>query len=136
MPANTAPIFPLTPNVAFAKLTAANTATDGTGTVATVFTAGANGARVDALRCRALGTNVATVVRIFANNGSSTATATNNSLVAERYLPPTAANNAGEMGPLLDVPLDLSLPAGWKITLAIGTAVSAGWQFTCVGGDY
>ena len=36
MPANTSPIFPLVPNVAWGKLTTANTAKDGTGTVGTI----------------------------------------------------------------------------------------------------
>lgn len=136
MPANTAPIFPLTPKIGIAKLTAANTLTDGTGTVGTVFTAGANGARVDRLRCKALGTNVATVVRVFYNNGGSTATATNNSLIAERALPPTTAQNAGEIAAEIDIELDIAIPASCLITICIGTAVSAGWQFTGIGGDY
>jgi hypothetical protein len=136
MPANTKPIFPLTPNIAFGSLTAANTATDGTGIVATVFTAGANGARVDRLRCIPRGTNVASVARVFINNGSTNATATNNSLLKEIPLPATAANNAGMMGPDLELALDLALPAGYKLNVVIGTAVSAGWQFTAIGGDY
>ena len=48
MPANTAPIFTLTPDVQWGTTTVAtaNTAKDGTGTVLTVFTAGANGSYV------------------------------------------------------------------------------------------
>ena len=63
MPANITPIFPLTPKVSWTTLTTANTAKDGTGTVGTCYTAGTNGARVDYLKVRALGTNVATVLR-------------------------------------------------------------------------
>ena len=47
MAANTTPIFTLTPNAALANITAANTARDGSGTLVTLFTAGANGSRVD-----------------------------------------------------------------------------------------
>jgi hypothetical protein len=43
MPANTSPIFTLVPNVGFARLAAANTARDGSGTLATVFTATTDG---------------------------------------------------------------------------------------------
>ena len=46
MPANTSPVFPLTPVVPVGQtLTTANTAKDGTGTVVTLYTAGANGDR-------------------------------------------------------------------------------------------
>ena len=47
MPANTSPIFTLTPKAATARIAAANTARDGSGTLVTLFTAGSNGSRVD-----------------------------------------------------------------------------------------
>lgn len=50
MPANTTPIFTLTPNVGLCTLAAANTTSDGSGTLATLFTAGANGSRVERIR--------------------------------------------------------------------------------------
>ena len=136
MPANTSPIFPLTPQIAFTTITAANTATDGTGTVATIFTAGTNGGRVDYIRCRALGTNVATVLRVFINNGSTNATATNNALFDELTLPVTTASNTSDTGGDSDVALNLSLPTGYKINVVLATAVAAGWKVTAVGGDY
>jgi hypothetical protein len=136
MPANTSPVFPLTPVTTWGSLTAANTAVNGTGTVLTVFTAGADGARVDYIKARALGTNVATVVRVFLNNGSANTTAANNSLVMESNLPTTAASNAAEIGPDMVIPLNISIPAGFKVNVCLGTAVSAGWQFTAVGGNY
>jgi len=140
MPANTSPIFPLTPKVTFATITAANTATDGTGTIDstiyTIFTAGANGGRVDYIRCRALGTNVATVLRVFINNGSTNATATNNALFEELTLPITTASNTGEISTDYDVALNLSLPVGYKINVALATAAVAGWKVIAVGGDY
>lgn len=135
MTANTSPIFPLTPNLSWGKLLAANTAKDGTGTVVTVFTAGANGARLDYLKVRALGTNVATVLRVFVNNGSDPTVDANNSLILEQTI---AASTLSEVAALADniVQLDLSLPAGYKINVTIGTTVAAGLQVTGVGGDY
>lgn len=135
MPANTSPIFPLVPNVSWGKVNTANTAKDGTGTVVNVFTAGANGARLDYLKVRALGTNVATVLRVFVNNGSTNATDTNNTLVLEQTI---AATTLSETAQLLDniVQLDLSLPAGYKVNVTIGTTVAAGLQVTSFGGDY
>ena len=135
MPANTSPIFPLTPKISWGTVTTANTAKDGTGTVVTVFTAGENGARVDYLKIRALGTNIATVARVFVNNGSTNATAANNTLIIDQTI---AATTNSETAQLTDniIQLDLSLPAGYKINVTIGTSVAAGLQVTAVGGDY
>lgn len=145
MPANTSPIFPLTPQVGFGTVDTANTAKDGTGTVVTVATAGANGARVDQIKVRALGTNVATVMRFFINNGSDPTTATNNTLIHEATI---AATTLSEVAELADndiliakegsesVPPIPYLPAGYKINITIGTTVAAGLQVTVHGGDY
>lgn len=145
MPANNNPIFPIAPKVSWGKVTAANTATDGTGTTVAVFTAGANGARIDQIKVRALGTNVATVLRLFVNNGSDPAVATNNSLIHETTI---AATTISQTAALTDnlitvtvnttetVPPIQALPAGYKILASIGTAVAAGLQVTVSGGDY
>lgn len=137
MPANFTPVFPLTPKIGRAALTAANSAMDGTGTTAVIFAAaGAFGARVDRVRCRALGTNVATVARIFLNNGSASSSAVNNTLVGEIDLPATTETNGAALVSDIDYLLDTSIPVGWTVLVCLGTAVWAGWQFTCVGGDY
>ena len=49
MAANTSPIFTLTPNCPVVSIAAANTGSDGSGTLVTLFTAGANGSRVDSI---------------------------------------------------------------------------------------
>lgn len=144
MPANTQPLFPLTPKVASGKLLTANTAKDGTGTVSTVFTAGVNGSRIDKIQVRALGTNVATVLRLFINNGNDPTIATNNMLVYEKTI---SATTLSEVAELADIVLDVTrgttteavipyLPAGHKINAAIGTTVASGLQCTVYGGDY
>ena len=86
MPQNTAPIFPLTPRVTWGTVSSANTATDGTGTVTTVFTAQVSGSRVDYLNCSATGSTVASVLRVFINNGGANSTAANNALFTEQPL--------------------------------------------------
>mgnify|MGYP007002350095 FL=1 len=135
MPANINPIYPLTPKVSWGQIATANVAKDGTGTVVTVFTAGANGARVDYLKVRAKGTNVATVLRIFINNGSDPTVADNNALVLEQTI---AATTNSETASLADnlITLDMSIPAGYKITCTIGTTVAAGLVVTAFAGDY
>lgn len=138
MAANTAPIYSRLPDVQWpaAAIASANTAKDGTGTVATVFTADAtNGGRVEKLKVRGLGTNVATVLRIFINNGSTNATAANNALYMEATI---AATTLSEVAALADneILLNLALPAGYKLNVTIGTAVAAGLMVTAVGGKY
>jgi len=136
MPQNTAPIFPLTPRVSWVTMSAANTATDGTGTVATVFAAQASGSRIDYINCSATGSTVASVLRVFLNNGGTSSVAINNALFTEQSLPATTANNAAPIGPQLVVPINLSLPSGSKVNLTLGTAVASAWSFVAVGGDY
>jgi len=69
MAANTSPIFLLTGNFTPARIAAANTASDGSGALVTVVTAGTDGSRVDGVRFRnsqasaALSSNM--VMRIF-----------------------------------------------------------------------
>lgn len=136
MAQNINPIFPLTPRVTWVIVNTANTATDGTGTVYTVFTAQASGSRIDYLSCSATGSNVASVLRVFLNNGNTNATATNNALYTELALPSTTATNTAATGPQLTIPINISLPSGSKVNLTLGTAVASGWAVTAVGGDY
>lgn len=141
MSANVQPIFPIAPAASWGTVAAANTAKDGTGTVVTIFTAGVNGSRVDSVKIRALGTNVATVMRFFINNGSPNSTPTNNSLFYEVTCPATTLS---EVASLADISLifdgvnlpQIVLPAGYKINVALGTAVAAGLNVTAIGGAY
>lgn len=135
MAANTVPIFPKLGQVSWGTVTTANTAKDGTGTVVTVFTAGVDGSRVDSLVIRALGTNVATVLRVFINNGSVNSTPANNSLFTELTI---AVTTLSETAMLVNntIALNLVLPAGYKINVTIGTTVAAGLAVTAYGGSY
>lgn len=136
MPANTSPIFPLIPNIAIPTvLTTANTAKDGTGTVVTIFTAGANGSYVEDCRVLAKGTNVATAFRIFLNNGGTNATATNNTLWYEATLPATTLSEVAALLPTT-ININKAIPAGYTLIATIGTTISAGVMATVTGGDY
>lgn len=137
MAANTTPIFLKAPNVQYITTGVnANTAIDGTGTVATVFTADAtNGSKIENVSLYHLGTNVATVVRFFVNNGSSNTTAGNNALVYEVTM---AANTLSQTA--ASVPMtwaaNLYLKPGYKLNVTIGTAIAAGIMVFAQGGDY
>lgn len=69
MPANTAPIFTLTPNCAVSTITAANTARDGSGALVTAFTAGSFGSLLSSItftnNAAAVGSSALKVVRVF-----------------------------------------------------------------------
>ena len=138
MAQNTSPIFSLTGNIGFgaSALTAANTAKDGTGTTLSVITADAtNGSFVQRIRFRAAGTNVATVARVFINNGASSATASNNILWDEITLSATTLSEVSALA-TYELPLNFVLPAGYTLRVAIGTAVAAGYYISVIGGNY
>jgi hypothetical protein len=147
MAQNTNPIFPLIPVNSWVSGTAAtagtpglsaNTTTDLTaGTIyGPIFTADAtDGSRLDFIKVRSLGTNVATVVRIWINNGSVTTTAANNALYLERTLTATTVSQTAEL-PDIILPMSISLAAGYRVYATFGTAVAAGFHLTAVGGDY
>lgn len=135
MAANTSPIYSIAANVAWGTVATANTAKDGTGTVVTVFTAGAEGSRIERIRVRAAGTNVATVLRVFINNGSTNATPGNNSLLTESTIAATTLSEVAALAET-DILMNLSVPAGYKINITIGTTVAAGLAVTAVGGNY
>jgi hypothetical protein len=137
MAVNTSPIFSKRGDIQWAPgfLTAANTAKDGSGTAIIVFTAGADGGFVQRLVARPLGTNVATVLRLFVNNGGATSTIANNSLINEMSLPATTLTEAAAQPPY-ELPLNFALPAGHRLICTLGTAVAAGYQLTVFGGSY
>lgn len=110
---------------AFNTITTANTAIDGTGTVATSYTAGANGGFVDSIEFRHAGTNVATVARIFINNGSTNSTASNNQLIGEVTIGANTLTQSAASIPY-GIPIKKNIPNGYKINITIGTSVAAG----------
>ena len=137
MPANTSPIFPLTPKTPITTvLTTANTALDGTGAVVELYTAGANGGYVEQIKIQHLGTNSsATVFRVFLNNGSTNATATNNALLYEETI---AANTLSQVAKSVETSITcgIAIQAGYKLYATIGTTITAGVIATCIAGDY
>jgi hypothetical protein len=138
MAANIDPIYCKSPDIQWdaTVLTAANTAKDGTGTVDTIWTADAsNGGYLNKIVIRAAGTNIATVMRVFINNGLTNATPANNSLYTEITL---AATTLSEVAALTEyvIPMNIPMPAGYKINVTLGTAVAAGFYTTGVGGKY
>jgi hypothetical protein len=71
MTANTAPIFSLTPFIASAQVSAANTNRDGTGTIVTVTAGTPNGRRVDRINIKGTVTTTAGMVRLYIDDGTN-----------------------------------------------------------------
>lgn len=130
MPANTSPIFVLTPNMATARIVTASVASDGTNSLTYLLTAGVNGTRVDAVRFRnsqiALAASTAMVHRIFYSPTAATGS-TQVRLIGE-VATATATRNASTIGAtsiyVFDQPL--IMPSG--SVLSVGQSVYAGAQ--------
>lgn len=149
MPANTSPIFTLTPNYGGGAATAANTVGDGGGTVGTdifkVFTAGSNGSWVARIRFQAVASaaataTTATVARVFVSTVGSGATAnTNTFCVAEITLPSVTADSSSAATNYIEVPLNFAIPSGSYIHVTNHAAPAANtrWHVTLPGsGDF
>lgn len=128
----TAPAFAAIPRCAVAQATAANTNRDGTGTIATLFTAGANGSRVERVRISAAGATTAGVVRLFIHDGA------NARLFKEVLV--TAITPSTSVA-VFEAEVDLSaadrilvLPAGYSLRASTHNAET--FNLFAVGGDY
>ena len=139
MALNTDPIYSGKPDIQWntTNITTANTTTDGTsGTTYDIFTANAtNGGSVEVAVIIAKGTNTATVMRFWVNNGSSSGTAANNTLIGEITCPATILTQVAALSPVI-FPIKRKLKPGYKIFVTIGTTVAAGFSVTIDGGDY
>lgn len=142
MPANTVPIFTDRPDLSVNNSTTLGapltTATgDYTGVSANhvlEHTAGANGSYVRRLQFTAMGSNVASVARVYINNGSDPTVAANNAMFDQISLPATTAINTAATA-TVTLPIEIALPAGFRIYVGLGTSVT-GWDCVCVAGQY
>jgi hypothetical protein len=143
MPANTSPIFTLTPDVMWsANMILANATNLSANTNNyLVMSAGTNGSYVQKIRFRHQSNNLtssqATVVRVFINNGGVVTNPLNNTIWDEITI---AANTVSQTAASAnyELPLNFALPAGYTIYCTLGTALTAGTgiQATVIGGDY
>lgn len=119
----------------------ANTAMDGTGTLGTsiweAFTADPdNGSYLRSVIAKIIstGVGVASVLRLFINNGSTNATNTNNMLYKEQSIPAITATQTAAT-PDFEIPCGILLPPGYRILYTFGTAPVNLWMVNGVGGD-
>ena len=144
MPANVDPIFSRVGSCSNNNGTGMNqliltAAADYTGISANnslIFTADAtNGSFVQGIRFKSGGTNVASVARIYINNGSVNTTAANNGFLGEVTLPATTAIATAATSEIW-FPINMALDPAFRIYFGLGTTVAAGWVASVVAGRY
>lgn len=123
--------------------TAASAATpfDGAGTLDTniweAFVADAtNGSFLRSIvaKIASTGVGVASVLRLYINNGSTNATVTNNGLYKEITLPAVTATQVAAT-PDFEIPCNILLGPGYRILYNFGTAPVNIWMVYGIGGD-
>jgi hypothetical protein len=135
---NTQPIYTASADTQWiGSVTVANTSREMTSGTAymTFHSSPTNGGYVQRMRFRALGTNAATVARVFINNGGSTGTTENNVLWDEISLPAVTASEIAAL-PTYELPLNFALPPAYKLFVTLGTVVVGGYDITVIGGKY
>ena len=121
--------FVATPKVGLATISTANTSLTGSGTIGTVFSAGANGSRIERCVVKATGTTTAGMVRLFIHNGTAA------TLLTE--IPVAPATPSGTL-PAFETTLvfdgGLVIPTGYSLRASTHNAES--FQLTALGGDF
>lgn len=116
-----------------------NTSVVPTGTVGTdlglLYTVGTDGEFIEKITVIPSGTNVATVIRIFVNNGNSVAVAANNNLIGEIQCPASTVSQTTAQS-RLGLEVNQAFPDGYKLYYTIGTSVAAGFSIAVWGGTY
>lgn len=137
--ANNNPIFTRIGDVQWANDISAGNTGDNivVGTSYHVFTAdGTAGGYVQRIRFRPLGTNVATVARVWINNGNSPTGATaNNVLWDEVSLAASTISTTSALANT-ELPLNFALPPAYKLYVTLGTGVAGGYDVSVIGGKY
>lgn len=139
MPANTTPIFTLTPRAVTATIAAANTARDGSGTNVDLITAGANGSRIDFITFTSAqataAASAARVQRVYLTDTGGI----NPRLISEVVLPAVTASNTA-IGSTVTITFTngLVIANGQKIQVTQSVFGSAADQTHVLarGGDY
>lgn len=131
---STAANYASTPKCGIGQISTANTNRDGTGTIGTIFTAGASGSRIDAINIKATGTTTAGMIRLFIHDGTNARLLTEVPVMAitpSGTLPSWEAQlNTNTMTQVLP----LVLPTGYSLRAATNNAET--FNVIALGGDF
>jgi len=123
MAVNNDPVFGKTPKHAAAAVSAANTNLDGTGTITTLLTAGADGAIVTSLKCWATATGTAKRCNVFiSTDGGTTWKLHDSALMAAYTVANTTVQTPVTFVDKTDPNAAIILPASAKIGVTIMVA--------------
>lgn len=125
------PQFAATPKIGAGALSAANTARDGSGTLVTVFTAGANGSRIDYISIQATATTTAGMIRLFLHDGTTARLAFEIPITA---VTPSATIPTFGWGFVPNNGSGVILPTGWSLRAT--TEKAEAFQVLAFGGDF
>ncbi|WP_438979911.1 hypothetical protein [Polynucleobacter sp.] len=156
MPANTNPIYTLTPNIGRNQITTTYAVVKSNGTTAgtsndkmvKVFTTGSNGSYIDKIRFNTIAsaaatTGVATTLRVFlstvsAPESNATTGNTDTWLLGEVSVPAISSSHSTNATNYYDVVLNMAIPTGFYIHVAqhVAQTTNQQWQAIAIGGDY
>ena len=153
MPANTSPIFSLTPNVGSVMITTtyAQTKSDGASAgsgvdfVVKCFTAGANGSYVDRVQffsvaSAAATTGVATTLRAYLSTVAAPGATTNANtfLLGEVSAPAVVSSHSTNATNYYEIILGFSIQTGTYIHVSqhVAQTTNQAWLAKVIGGDY
>jgi len=123
------PAFAATPVIGATTVSTANTARDGTGTVATVLTAGSSGTQIREIDLKGLGTTAAGLIVLYVYNGTTFTPLTEVAVTAITASTTTASYSSS-------VRFDnLFLPNGWSLVASVTVAQSPAIAVTALGAD-
>jgi hypothetical protein len=127
----TSPAFISTPRIGRASLSAANTATDGTGTINDLIAGASAGTRVLSINVQGTATTVASLVNIFLWDGTQW------DLFDQITISATTGSNTAKGYRLVTAYTDLVLPsASWKLGATLTVAPTSGTvRVAAFGGD-
>jgi hypothetical protein len=125
------PQFASTPKVGIGQLSAANTNRDGSGTVVTVVSAGANGTRIDAVTIEATATTTAGMVRLYLHDGANARLFDE---VAVSAITPSGTVAAFSAQRLYSATQPVLLPSGWSLRASTHNAEA--FNVVAFGGDF
>ncbi len=155
MPANTTPIYTLTPNVGHAVITTTyaqvksdgTTAGSGNDRMVLAFTAGANGSYVDTVRFNCVAntaatSSVATTLRVYMSTVAApeagATTQANTHCFAEISVPIVVSSHSTNATNFYEIPVNKAIPTGTYIHVAqhVAQTTNQVWKATVFGGDY
>ncbi len=128
------PQYASVPKCGIGQVSVANTNRDGTGTIVTIFSAGASGSRIDAIDLKAVGTTTAGMIRLFLHDGANARLLTEVPVVAVTPSGTIPAWEAQLNTNTMSQVLPLFLPSGYSLRASTHNAETT--NVIAIGGDF